>query len=193
MMIKVFSLAVFTFILITPYFKEHSLQRDQPYGLLTPDYNILSQDDLSMDLWLQGKVGDVSFTEKMGGRIYWQCFPIKEVHPKYEAWVDADSHLTSENMCDLEIAVQHKGIRHVYGGRRAYGIEYCTDFMKNFKRLTKGQEYICLNGDYVVFDQEESVDSATHVWMWNKMKTRIGCHANYLSDCDTSIYKVSKK
>jgi hypothetical protein len=149
-----------------------SLTGNHPHGLISPDYGIVTANDLDQDA-----------KERTSGR-YWQCVPIAALKRDYNAFMDEDPMAPSgveTMMCDLEIIVDLPEGRHVYGDRRRHPNSFCRQFERNWHRLTHGEKTVCFNGDEPS-NENDSVFGKYRAWVWNKFKTKKGCYS-YLGDC----------
>lgn len=168
-----------------PMASSKSLAEIYPNRLITPDFGIVTADDLAYDTQMRD-AEPYDPNKDLLGR-YWQCLPLKEVVPKSRTWRDSDSMGLSNvivTMCDLEIVVREPTDLQTYGDRRAHRKEYCQEFMRQWRRLTSKEDIVCLNGD----DPSTYVDGAHgrhRSWVWNKVKTRKGCYS-YFGDCDVA-------
>ena len=152
--------------------------------LLTPGYGIVTDDDLAYDAGRRGfKPYDPHGSP---GGLYWQCYPIKIVKPKYRYWDDndeMDKKGKPDKLCDLEIHVKNGSDLQVYGSRRALGASYCDDFKKNWARVTKKQKIICMDGETGFATQDEELGKY-RLWTWDKIKSKKGCFS-YFGECNT--------
>lgn len=135
---------------------------------VNPDYGILSDTDKTRD----------------GSRpLGWRCFSIKDVKVDSRTWRDADSMGPSDvivTMCDFEIWVNSKPFPNVYSGRRAKEVTYCNDFKDAWNRLTKGEEYICMDGETLTKgepEEDKGLKKKIVSWTWDKIKTKKGCYS----------------
>ena len=139
---------------------------------MTEDYGILSKEDLLYDI-------------KLGIPNQWQCFPAKDITFNYDTWRDNDPMGRFDiivTLCYFGIEVQTDKLSHVYIDRRARLVEFCEELHKEWKQLTLGESYLCLNGEpHGDEDKEKN-------WTWNKVKTLKGCLSLFEGDCD-NIYE----
>jgi len=112
----------------------------------------------------------------------WRCFPIKDVKVKYRTWPDTDPlnpKKIIEIMCDFEIFAEDKSAPHHYGGRRGKPESYCNDFKAAWKKLTRGEKHICLEGETLTNGTPEMNETSKKLevsWTWDKIKTKKGCY-----------------
>lgn len=164
-----------------------------PEGLLTPDYGIITKDDLAINSWRTG-VSPRNINSLQGGLYFWQCFPVKEAKPRVHTWQGPDGMSPSDlnfTMCSLEIRVERPGDVQIFGERRAYRVDRCRDFMKQWRKLTQGESYVCLNGEGGDFTEnaEKGLEKPVMHWVWDQIKTAKGCHSYFGSECDFSYWK----
>lgn len=169
------------FVIVTWALAETSLSERYPNRLITPDYGIVTADDLAYDVTQRDAVPYDPDKEWLTR--YWQCLPIKGIRPKYRTWrADHTSYsFRTITLCDLEIHVNGRDGRQIYSDRRAQPNQYCRDFDKQWRRLTKGEPIVCFNGDWGIYESDK-IDGKYKSWTWNKIKTRKGCYS-YFGDC----------
>lgn len=163
------------------------------YGLLTPDYGVITEDDLAYDA-CQREVTPYNPNEPLGS-LHWQCFDKNEVTAGYDSWRGNDGMGEWNKiytMCTLEIRVRHGGELQLYVDRRAHRIGYCRDFVRAWRWITKNQTIVCLNGDGGGFNQDEK-DGKYKLWTWEKFKTKNGCYSYFAGECNTKGYAAKKK
>lgn len=120
-----------------------SSPRKHPYALLTEDYGVLTEQDLKISEF-QGY--PQPFNETVSPAYpYWQCFPKRQVTLKCRSWPD-DQPGKFLGEADIEIAAGKE--HHGYGFRRAWDIEFCQKRLNKWNQLAKGEEVICLSGEY---------------------------------------------
>lgn len=162
-------------------YAQSSLQKEYPYGLLTPDYNILSKKDLLEDI-KEGNPRPYNFQEMQGGYYRWQCFPIKNIKPVHRTWRDNDPMGPSNiivTLCDFEIIGTLGTVTHAYGLRRAKLLEFCQEFQKAWDQATKNESHICIQGEPQEPERKKVNGKTIEVkpWLWNKFKTKKGSHS----------------
>ncbi len=168
-----------------------------PYALLTPSYEVLTEDDLAYDT---RRRKPVLYNPKGGqsGALFWQCFPVKNVKNKYRTWRGTDgrgpSHLV-ETLCDLETWAERDGEIHGFFERRALPVTFCRDYVKKWKKLTRAEKFVCFYAENEG-ERKEKIDGALkaiHAWTWDKFKTRKGCYSYFEGDCDIGSPRFSSK
>lgn len=157
-----------------------------PYGLLTDDYGILTENDLAI-YTLNSNSEPFSDKQNSGAYNYWQCFPRDHVSISFE-----DMGYSSENigwkdtLAEMKITVWIKpGVFHEYEMRRTWAV---TDSLKDFTHwhhLMKGEKYVCLAGHFVSREHhiEKGVKTEVYGWIFDKIKTKKGCASYFEGDC----------
>jgi hypothetical protein len=158
-----------------------------PYNLLTHGYGIVTEDDLAYDNFRR-EIGPYN-PEKSLSELYWQCIPVENVNAGFNAWVGPDGmgpHEAIYTMCTLEITVHANNEVQTFTDRRAHQIDFCLDFTKEWKRLTKNQKFVCLDGEGGSFYDDDKNVGRQKLWTWDKFKTKKGCYSFFAGDCNTS-------
>jgi hypothetical protein len=158
-----------------------------PYNLLTLGYGIVSEDDLAYDNFRRN-IGPYD-PENSLGALYWQCVPVENVKAGFGAWVGTDgmdAYDKIKTMCMLDISIEIGNETQTFTDRRAHPIDFCLDFTKEWKRLTKNQKYVCLDGEGGAYYDEDKNTGRQKLWTWDKFKTKIGCYSFFDGDCNTS-------
>lgn len=158
------------------------LQKKYPDGLLTDDFGILKENDLLSDI-REGNPRKYEVKEDQAGYYRWQCFPVKDVKLNYSTWKENDPQGPSDiitNLYDFHLTIQGIPYNHFYYGRRAVNYYSFWKFYKEWKRTTKGEKYVCLNGE------PQSVTGKEKSWFWNKIQTKKGCMSLFSGECATS-------
>ncbi|MBI2646722.1 MAG: hypothetical protein HYW85_06845 [Deltaproteobacteria bacterium] len=108
--------------------------------------------------------------------------------PKYTTWRASDPMGAWDiivTLCDLEIIIRHEKELQTYVDRRAHRVDYCQEFMAEWRRLTKGQSMVCLNGSGGGFYHQDEKKGKYKLWTWEKFKTHKGCYSYFYGTCDT--------
>lgn len=130
--------------------------------------------------------GILSITERTRSGLLplmWRCFPIKDMEVRYRTWPftdPMDSKKIIETMCDFEIWVNSKPFQNIYHGRRGKPESYCKNFRTAWEKLTKSEEYICMDGETLTKGEpEEDKNNKKMImsWTWDKIKTKKGCYS----------------
>jgi len=165
-----------------------------PHAMLTPTYGTLKEGNLGVDAWFNPS-GPPDKTGYRSGYHRWVCAPTKDVRPHYHAWRDNHPMGSSNvivSLCDLIVDVRVGNELHQYVGRRAHELKYCQNFMKEWKKLTKGERHVCFNGEGGGFAPEFDPSGGklkARIWTWEKFKTRKGCYSNFDGYCDLTYWK----
>jgi hypothetical protein len=166
-----------------------SAQKKYPYVLLGADYGILDENDLGDFSW-----GETPkpFNPAHFGRNYWQCFPRESIQFMLkDAGFSVEEVGWRDNVADLEIQVWiSPTLIHEYSMRARWAV---TDFEKRFnkwRRIVRGEKYVCLAGDYVnrEYRVENGIKREVYNWIFEKIKTKKGCDS-YLHVCNPT-YKA---
>jgi hypothetical protein len=154
-------------------------------GLLTSSYGIVTEDDLAYDEQLLTIIPPYNPSGHTQSR-YWQCFPKRKVTAKFRSWRGPDGMGPADKiytMCTLEIHVRSEGELQIFGDRRAHQIDFCHSFLSSWKKVTKNQEILCLDGEGSQYESDD-IDGKFKLWTWIKVKTKKGCYAYFPGDCD---------
>ncbi len=171
-------------------------QNKYPYVLLSNDYNILSENDLGDFSWGFPQNKGYPFNPKETGGNYWQCFPRESIEITLkDTGSSADEIGGKDNIADLEIKVWvNPNLVHEYGMRARWSV---ADFEKRFnkwRKIMKGEKYVCLAGDFVNFEhkKENGIERDVYNWIFEKIKTKKGCDS-YLHSCNPTYEAYLKK
>lgn len=158
-----------------------------PFTLLTNDYSILNEYDLSFYLSYLRPAPFFPKKEAMG-YIYWQCFPRENISITLEDYGDFVKEFGKEDTVgQLEIkAIVKPGVFHEYIMKN---LDFVKDFQKQFnswRKLMKGEKYVCLAGSFISRSQstENGINQDVSSWTFERLKTKKGCVAYLNSDCD---------
>ena len=153
------------------YAKSESLQKKYPDIVLSDDYGILDEADILYDIQKSGR-----------GAALWQCISTKDVRYSYSTFVDVDPTGESDQVntfCDFTFSAKKIEMQNFYYDRSARDIYSCRKRNKKWKKITKGQSYVCLSGSFSSFNGKR------RIWFWNKTKTKKGCDSLFEGYCDT--------
>ena len=184
---RILSLVFFITFSLSSY-AYSSLRQKYPYGLLTEDYGILDENDLLADA-KDNIPYAYDINKFQPGYMRWQCFLTKDTKFTYDKWKGNDpwgSASVIVDMCAFGFHAQSGDISHSYTGRRAYRIEFCKGLEKNWKRLTKSEPYVCLNGSPdSKLEKAKKGESFLYEkdWTWNQFKTKKGCYYYFQGGC----------
>ena len=156
------------------------LNQEFPFGLLTDDFGILNRDDLRTNSCL---AGEAPFTDPPTNYAYsyWQCFPSKDIRMLCD--VGGYDSYEKSRMALLFIRGQRNGQNHEFISRRPITSLTCNLFLRDWKRLTKSEDYVCVSGSH----PSKEIESGQILWSWifGRYKTRKGCDAYFQDECDS--------
>lgn len=192
-MIKAMTLFILILCSLEVGAKSTTVNEGHLRALLTKDYGILSEVDMAQT------DGKKPLPYKAGMRSwdkYWQCFSVKDVHPKYREWKDADpmgKEGVIVTMCDFDLWITKTKTAHVYHNNHAYEVTFCNNFKRAWKKLTMGEAYICLGGqpDALVRESVDGVMRQVELWSWLQIKSKKGCYSHFVGDCAAPPKKKS--
>ncbi len=176
----------FGLLLLFPFSASASKQSPSelyPNRLITPDFGIVTADDLAYDSTM--RFATPYSPEKSLLARYWQCVSVDTVTLKYNEDTDEDPMGASGievPMCDLEIQVRTTGGLHIYGDRRRHPQSFCLQLEKNWQRLTLNEKMVCFNGEDPSNENDQNLGKY-RAWVWDKFKTHRGCYS-YFGDCN---------
>lgn len=159
-----------------------------PFVLVNEDHGILTEAEISDET--HGTTLE-QFSENSHYN-YWKCYQTKDVTITYRIMEYSKEWL--EDVADLNInAVDDKGLVNQYGMRRGVGISFCKYSSDYWRKLMKNQKYVCIHGSYVGSNEELYNGKKQPVmgWVFNKLKTKKGCHNYFASrDCTGKAIKL---
>lgn len=176
-----FFLIFFLLVLSDIVLAKSSLNKKYPDGLLTDDFGILKEEDLLYDIQ-EGNPRKYEINQSQGGYYRWQCFPVKNIKLNYSTWRENDPQGPSDiitNLYDFDLSINGKPYSHIYYARRALNYYSFWKFYKEWKRTTKGEKYVCLNGE------PHEPNGKEKYWFWNKIKTKKRCMSFFGGGCAT--------
>ncbi len=191
-------LFIFLFFSTSVIADTHGLYRIRyPYGLLTDDFGIVSEDDLAVDTW-RGIPHPYEESGSNGGYPYWSCFPARQTSTSYETWRAADPMGRADRivtLCSLEFVAENETEIHRFVGRRAYPIEQCRYFKAEWKRITHGRPYVCFNayGGEAEPRKAREEGKTEKVWTWDRIKTKSGCMSYFDGECGIAYWQKLRK
>ena len=154
-----------------------------PNRLITPAFGIVTNDDLAYSAQIR-EPSPYDPSKNLTAN-YWQCVPTRLAKTNFDTWRGEDGTGPSGveiPMCILSIEVKLAGGLHVYGDRRAHPNSFCQELARNWKKLTRGEAYVCLEGEDPSNESDE-VLGKYRSWVWDKFKTHKGCYS-YFGDCN---------
>ena len=158
-----------------------------PFTLLTNDYGILNDHDLSF--YLPYLYPAPSFPNKDSiYYIYWQCFPRENISITLEdyGYFEDDFRKGEDTVGNIEISAMVKpGVFHHYLIERAWPVKEVQQGFNNWRRLMKGEKYVCLAGMFISHSQpvENGIKRDISSWTFDRLKTKKGCVAYFERNC----------
>jgi hypothetical protein len=137
--------------------------------MLTNDYGIVKEIDIIHDIKKHGR-----------NLVRWQCFPVNSAKLSFTKWKENNPQGPSDEIVDLydyNISIKGEPLNHFYYDRKARTKFFFSLFQKDWKRLTKNQQYFCINGE------PWELEGKTQGWVWNKIQTKKGCFSIFTRDC----------
>lgn len=161
---------------------DEALKKKYPYNVLTEDYDILEEKDLSSDT--QDFTSYDSFDRKGSPLRYWQCFETKDISINYSIMDYAEEW--HELVGLLQISVfKNKKLSTIYVVGKGLGLSMCNTDKNRWENLIKDEQHVCLNGDFFPSQDPDSFENRNKidVWTFDRLKTKKGCAGYYGSDC----------
>ncbi|HLB59807.1 MAG TPA: hypothetical protein VJL87_06990 [Bdellovibrionota bacterium] len=143
-----------------------------PYGLLTDDYGILTENDLKQNA---DRAGPKPYSLNSHAYEYWQCFPVKDISFFCEYFEVDDPQ---KPFADTHVRINLKGHFHEYITRRPWDQSMCHQMIRDFKTLVRNSNAACISGP---FPQEED---GNVYWTFGRLKTKKGCVSYFIGECE---------
>jgi hypothetical protein len=149
-----------------------------PDALIGDDFGVLKRSDLAINSCI---AEPSPFSIKASpGYPYWQCFEVKK------SKLFCDGHKYSEDYRNfatlLVISSEKNNARHEYYTRRTIDYDVCQEFVRDWKKITKNEKYVCLSGPYI--EQEKDTNGmSTSYWIFDKFQTKTGCIPYFKGGC----------
>lgn len=155
-------------ISLTGYVKDVAARAEHRYDFS----KILSGDDLNYEKTSCVGWDTIDFYNS-GACIIWQCFPTSKIEFRcHENGEFPTTHTT-------EIVVKHENKIQVFFARRPWEKKVCTDDLREFKKLARGQERICVAGSASMWDIS-SGGSKELIWYLEKVVSKTGSWSYFL-------------
>jgi hypothetical protein len=154
-----------------------SLHSKYPHALLGNDFGILKEDDLAIN---SCTADPIPFSKTSTSYPYWQCFEVSKTKIECDGHKYAESEKMRFSLLVLS-AVTKEG-NHEYFHDRMMPLGACREFIRDWKRLVKGQEYVCISGSFVNKNADET-DRPVLLWDFDRFKTRRGCSSYFEGGC----------
>jgi len=157
------------------------LIKKYPYSVLTDDYGILNEHDLSRP---RGFTPPRKFPDGKLYYFYWQCFPRKDVRISLRD-IGYSSFNIDDNDSELTIEAYTISETHQYGMRRDWPVRGNEKAFDGYQKIMRGQKYICLQGTYFFYKDSvtDGKKNRTYYWTFEKMKTKKGCESYFEGRC----------
>ena len=147
-----------------------------PYGLLTDDFGILTNDDLAINDCL---ATPTPVAVRSHAYSYWQCFESKKISFSCDSSGIPDKY---EGVMGLVVAgITTDPIRHNYIESRLWPIKDCKRFVKDAAKILKGTRYACISGSVIGNEFTSIPEKETMSWTFERIKTKKGCEGR---NCD---------
>lgn len=163
------------------------LQKKYPLLILTDDYGILSENDLTPYL----KQHDYKYEKysnepnQGGGFNYWQCFQREQVLITLE---DTGEPLELGypklgTIAHLTITVESKSnVSHVYWMRRGFSVRTFLAMFIKWQKLMRDEEFVCLagsSGNRRIGSTHNNQKKEIYDWTFDKLKTKKGIYSYF--------------
>lgn len=163
-----------------------TLTKQKYHSLLTEDYNILNKKDLIYAF--KGMPPRPFSLENSGAYQYWRCFPRENISITLEDMgYSSEDFGWKDTLADLEISGMVKpGVFHEYGMRSVWPVKDLQKLFNSWRRLMKGEKYVCLAGHFVNYSEpsDYGIKRKVYGWIFDRLKTKKGCVAYLNSNCD---------
>lgn len=160
------------------------VKKKYPGILLTDDYGILKEVDLAAYTW---HVNAKPFSKNSMGLNYWLCLSTSSVSISLIDKGYSDKYITEkENLADLHIIARPKNeIPHEYVMPGYAGISDYKKLLNLWKKLMKGEKYVCIGGSFISLDEEmeDGKKEQVYTWIFDKIKTKKGCDSRFYDHC----------
>ncbi len=169
------------------YLKNAIAEPEKKPWLLTDDYGVLSKDDIATTN-IDNDHPIPNTPDEKDVYKHWQCFQAKQVNLQCRSWPDdKPDQFMGEADIDVDTDTEH----HNYGFRRAWDLNVCLSYLKDWKRLAKNQDAICLLGIPAGEEQKKVNGKSILVqgWVWDRLKTKKGCISYFEGECDAKHWK----
>lgn len=149
--------------------------------LITPDYGILSKDDIDIYAWEQNE-SDPGLHVASN---YWFCLPNKNVKLGCDNFGPDPSDKISYSEVNFDVI--DGNTTYIIGQRRALEIDVCRIMVKRWRELLNGEKHFCIGAGYL--STEASNGKRAMSWTYDKLKTKKGCTSYFKGYCDPAYWK----
>jgi hypothetical protein len=147
------------------------LRSRYPFGLIEDDYGLLTVEDLAVNA-CNAETLTPFISEENGAYPYWQCFPLKDAKVRCQrAGYDPS---TKKVLGYTFVEAKNKNGLQSYLARDARDLQLCRDFLRDWKKTTRGESFVCVAGSFGRVQEAKDGHKETD-WVFEKYKTRKGC------------------
>lgn len=160
-----------------PKFDSHpDCRRKYPHTLLGEDYGLLTEEDLAISACIAKP--EPFAVENFTPHPYWQCFSTRG------SAFECDERDPDEGgrTAILAIVLKKDGAIHEYLSRRAISMDGCKAHAAEWARLTAGQGYVCVSGEFIIPRIGEP-EKKHRTWIFASYKTAKGCDSYFEGGC----------
>jgi len=143
------------------------------YTLITPDYGILTNEDIETEANF-GAIPAPLILNEVSGALVWQCLPTREVSMQCDTELLDSSYHVQYYEPVLEII--DNGRLYEFNTRRAWDGERCLEDMAKWKDAIDGEEVVCISASYTSEwpeDMSPGIDRHS-LWEINRVKSAHG-------------------
>ncbi len=159
------------------------LRSKYPYGLLGEDFGILKEEDLAIDTCI---ADPIPFSEASTSYPYWQCFEVSQTKIACEGNKYDASEKT--RLALLVVSGVRKDGLHEYFHDRTMPSDACREFIRDWTRLLKGQQHVCVSGAFAKRERDKTGRLVSQ-WDFDRFKTKVGCSSYFEGGCSLSYQK----
>ena len=144
----------------------------QRIGLLTEDYNIVTDTDLNEEEQNCAIIYPFPPPYPYGGCFhYWQCLPTNEVLMNCEELEELKGIADSEDTGQIDFRIKNGQDIHYFYTRRNFNMQSCWEWIEEWKDVMRGEDVVCISGIYL--NMEEFKNGPKHYyWIIDRMKSR---------------------
>lgn len=157
-----------------------SLQKKYPYARLTPDYGILSEEDLLIS---EQDADPTPLSQNSQAYPYWQCFLTSQIE---FACPDLEKDDGGTPMSDILIKVKSNKQYEEFSGRHAVPLSTCQkEYVEKWNHLTHGEKYTCVAG-ISMNSEAKNINGkkiTSRTWTYDRLKTKKGCVSYFEGEC----------
>jgi len=165
------------FLLISIFFlhsckKESSLHSKYPEAVVSDDYGILTESDVSQ----VKEIGE--FNTEPSSLPRWICFESKNFKAKC---INADYNDSLKFITgDLDLNVNENGKELHLDFNAVIANSACEEHLSSWKKLLSDEKYFCLSATLLAIDKS---DPRKISGLFHQLKTKKGCDSWFVNDC----------